>query len=149
MFNIGDSVKISKDSDYYEDDNEFNPTNLCGVITSKEIYEGSMLYVVLWHNGKENDYREEDLELELVHKDVQFHIQPVESMKEVVYFGQSFMIPKDHNYMVITSAKSIKSFKTKPFFGFFWSSKDGECSEIAPEGSCTIHIDIRETLKEV
>lgn len=145
MFNIGDSVKISKESEYYGL-TEYNPADTVGTITSVDIYNNRPLYVVLWPNDKENDYYKEDLEID--NEDVEFHINS-NKMKEVMYFGKTFMIPKDHNYMVITASKSIKSFKTKPFFGFFWSSKDGECSEIAPEGSCTIHIDIRETLRKV
>lgn len=147
MINIGDSVKISKESIYYGLDSVYNPNEVGTIMYTDLDDTGHILYRVEWSHGISNVYYEEDLEL--VHKDVQFHIQPDEFMKEVVYFGKAFMIPKDHNYMVITTAKSIKSFKTKPFFGFFWSSKDGECSEIAPEGSCTIHIDIRETLRKV
>lgn len=146
MFNIGDLVQIKKTSEYYGRDDVWNPGDVAGTIIeiNEDAYDG-YIYKVKWPLDGSNDYRYEDIES----GEVVFHIQPSKDMRNVSYFGVDFLIPNGHKYMVINTDKSISSYKTKPFFGFFWSSKDGESSLIAQAGSCTTYIDIRETLREV
>ena len=63
-FKIGDTVRIRKDSEYYENDEQSNPRDISGVIVQ---YYGLGIHLpirVKWANDKINSYREEDLEFD-------------------------------------------------------------------------------------
>jgi len=60
MFNIGDEVKIRKDSVYYRD-GPGNPTDTVGKVVGHYTQNIYIAYV-RWPDGRGNSYRECDLE---------------------------------------------------------------------------------------
>jgi hypothetical protein len=60
-YNVGDKVKIRKDSHYYGDGNR-NPANVIGVVVATDRKSVPYRYKVEWAKGKHNSYREHHLE---------------------------------------------------------------------------------------
>lgn len=64
-FKKGDRVRISKNSEYYEDSLDSNPADVTGTVTSyKSVkHNDEFSTYVSWDNGENNTYSDYDLEL--------------------------------------------------------------------------------------
>ena len=60
-FNIGDVVRISKKSEFYNDTWDSNPKDMDGTVTLNNDWEHG--HQVEWDNGYNNAYDEDDLKL--------------------------------------------------------------------------------------
>jgi len=58
MVVVGDTVKISKNSNYYNYNTKDNPKDMEGIVTEYNSY-----IMVKWSNGWTNSYYEKDLEI--------------------------------------------------------------------------------------
>lgn len=63
-FKVGDRVRISRDSKYYDSGITSNPTDHDGTVTRYDAYAVE----VEWDNGTTNDYKDNDLELVTVNE---------------------------------------------------------------------------------
>lgn len=59
---VGDRVKISVDSEYYIDNDTWNPKDIEGTITNSNEYI-PLPFMVKWDNGESNSYHSYDLEI--------------------------------------------------------------------------------------
>lgn len=62
-FQVGDIVRIGKESEYYECDWRDNPKDMNGVITEFYEYGDDTRIMVVWDDGETNSYVELDLKL--------------------------------------------------------------------------------------
>jgi hypothetical protein len=59
---VGDKVKIRNTSQYYMDGDSWNPKDTLGEVINFNQWN-SLPFLVMWENGEENAYGEEDLEI--------------------------------------------------------------------------------------
>ena len=80
-FNIGDIVRIKKDSPYYGSSRPSNPKDINGVV--QDIDCGNLY--VYWDNGYANSYREGDLELVVPKSNIAITATKIEEKTEVPF----------------------------------------------------------------
>lgn len=63
-FDVGNTVRISKQSEYYSEKRDVNPRDINGIITSTDCDSSDGYYIkVKWDNSRINYYTEKDLKL--------------------------------------------------------------------------------------
>ena len=104
---LGDTVKLSPSSEYWNEDNGVNPRNIEGIITR---YEDEFLGInVDWSNGESNGYSARDLELV---NQGSYSDMAEAAIKSVNTMGLNAF---DLNTIVITSMDQIKELAKIPF----------------------------------